>query len=509
MSSLADKSDGDARMTPSKMASKAALQRAQLQHEMQVLKEENARLVKNTHRLNKVIASFTAEFGVELLPASGDDDEGCTVVESTAGIESAAGVKAVAVGEGVEQIELLKTRVVTCKTCGNYEEFPNSTCLRNDAEEGGWTLCYSRPGCEWVCDRCITKKDYLYTVVDDDGEECHVYGEQCQVYEPYEMPLRVGDYWENDSKFKKGYYWAVKDGQMVIYSISNEDCHLFVKGESTPAVEQLLERNWPKYGGLRSLELRELDKDVLSRSLRANESSPDAELGQLGDEGKSSEWPSQTPMKKELEMLTALDCKHFKARGECFGDMLVVYSALAEIVPPNMGLHLPNLVSEPRQVFFIDFWCNIPLEEIRKCWFKKHKDGTDLTYLLRTLQPIAKFTGECEDKPPFYTEDDLKLANDDFDAPNIDDFDAPNIFPYKLCFLCKERKSCGAYTADKQWICDDHTCCTQCDRQVNCQREQIMLWDKDGVSEESLCEQCHEDMEEQLRKDGWTFDGDR
>jgi hypothetical protein len=449
MSSLADKSDGDARMTPSKMASKAALQLAQLQHEMQVLKEENARLLKNTHRLNKVIASFTAEFGVELLPASADDDEAGAVVGLTAGIESAAGVKAVAVGEGVEQIELL---------------------IQNAA----------------------------------DGEQCHHH-----VYEPYEMPLRVGDYWENDSKFKKGYYWAVKDGQMVIYSISNEDCHLFVKGESTPAVEQLLERNWPKYGGLQSLEMRELDKDVLSRSLRDDESGPDAELGQLGDEGKSSEWPSQTPMKKEVEMLTALDCKHFKARGECFGDMLVVYSALAEIVPPNMGLHLPNLVSEPRQVFFIDFWCNIPLEEIKKCWFKKHKDGTDLTYLLRTLQPIAKFTGECEDKPPFYTEDDLKLANDDFDAPNIDDFDAPNIFPYKLCFLCKERKSCGAYTADKQWICDDHTCCTQCDRQVNCQREQIMLWDKDGVSEEALCEQCHQDMEEQLRKDGWTFDGDR
>jgi len=137
------------------------------------------------------------------------------------------------------------------------------------------------------------------------------------------------------------------------------------------------------------------------------------------DNWRVDEWPSQTkarlkeeaPMKNEVAILTALGCKKYKARGECFGDMLVVYSALARIVPPNMGLHLPNLVSEPRQVFFIDFWCNVPLEKIRECWFKEHDEGTDLTYLLRTLQPYDKFTGECDDKPSFYTEDDLALAN--------------------------------------------------------------------------------------------------
>ena len=32
-----------------------------------------------------------------------------------------------------------------------------------------------------------------------------------------------------------------------------------------------------------------------------------------------------------------------------------------------------------------------------------------------------------------------------------------------------------------------------------------MLWNKD-LKEESICQQCHEDLEEELREDGWISD---
>lgn len=38
---------------------------------------------------------------------------------------------------------------------------------------------------------------------------------------------------------------------------------------------------------------------------------------------------------------------------------------------------------------------------------------------------------------------------------DVDEFDMPNTFPYKKCSCCSERKSCGAYNSDKQWLCED------------------------------------------------------
>ena len=55
------------------------------------------------------------------------------------------------------------------------------------------------------------------------------------------------------------------------------------------------------------------------------------------------------------------------------------------------------------------------------------------------------------------------LSVDDYDETvdgfkeDEDDYDAPNVFPYKKCFECSNRSSCGNYNTDKQWVCED--CC--------------------------------------------------
>ena len=44
---------------------------------------------------------------------------------------------------------------------------------------------------------------------------------------------------------------------------------------------------------------------------------------------------------------------------------------------------------------------------------------------------------------------------DDCDEEDVDDRDAPNVYPYKKCSDCGERKSCGSYSDDNEWFCED------------------------------------------------------
>mgnify|MGYP003647915343 CR=1 FL=1 len=43
---------------------------------------------------------------------------------------------------------------------------------------------------------------------------------------------------------------------------------------------------------------------------------------------------------------------------------------------------------------------------------------------------------------------------DDEDDDDVDDVESPNQFPYKKCAECSERKSCGSYNADQEWLCE-------------------------------------------------------
>jgi len=70
--------------------------------------------------------------------------------------------------------------------------------------------------------------------------------------------------------------------------------------------------------------------------------------------------------------------------------------------------------------------------------------------------PISVFFNKIQS--PRASEMPLRVAQPAYDfepEPDVDDYDAPNIFPYKKCSACGERCSCGNYTTDKQWLCED------------------------------------------------------
>ena len=47
--------------------------------------------------------------------------------------------------------------------------------------------------------------------------------------------------------------------------------------------------------------------------------------------------------------------------------------------------------------------------------------------------------------------DENKMTDEEW----VDQYDSPNVRPYKSCTQCSERKSCGSYDADCNWLCED------------------------------------------------------
>lgn len=58
---------------------------------------------------------------------------------------------------------------------------------------------------------------------------------------------------------------------------------------------------------------------------------------------------------------------------------------------------------------------------------------------------------------PLIKDDDDGWCCPECDAEEIDvdDYESPNIYPYKKCDECGERKSCGSYSGDRKWFCED------------------------------------------------------
>lgn len=47
--------------------------------------------------------------------------------------------------------------------------------------------------------------------------------------------------------------------------------------------------------------------------------------------------------------------------------------------------------------------------------------------------------------------DEKKMTDEEW----VDQYDSPNVHPYKSCTQCNERKSCGSYDADCNWLCEN------------------------------------------------------
>jgi hypothetical protein len=98
----------------------------------------------------------------------------------------------------------------------------------------------------------------------------------------------------------------------------------------------------------------------------------------------------------------------------------------------------------------------------------------------------------------------------------VDQYDSPNVRPYKSCTQCSERKSCGSYDADCNWLCED--CYAEWEEKhdwdnldfgtaeepqcglCGCSSDNGM-WGEDGdMTEDVICDECDK---------RWCFDSDR
>jgi hypothetical protein len=85
----------------------------------------------------------------------------------------------------------------------------------------------------------------------------------------------------------------------------------------------------------------------------------------------------------------------------------------------------------------------------------------------------------------------------------VDQRDSPNVFPYKKCYECDGRSSCGSYVED-DWICEDCTPeeqeevpphpymeelieCVKCEKEV---KRMDLRWNEGGGSYTDVCEKC-------------------
>ena len=94
------------------------------------------------------------------------------------------------------------------------------------------------------------------------------------------------------------------------------------------------------------------------------------------------------------------------------------------------------------------------------------------------------------------------------DGADVDDRDAPNTYPYKKCSLCGERSSCGQYKED-DWVCEgcDEGECDECGSGLTADTH-IFIYSKDGEEDVTVCQDCGEDMDCELREKGYTRDDD-
>ena len=94
------------------------------------------------------------------------------------------------------------------------------------------------------------------------------------------------------------------------------------------------------------------------------------------------------------------------------------------------------------------------------------------------------------------------------DGADVDDRDAPNTYPYKKCSLCGERSSCGQYKED-DWVCEgcDEGECDECGTGLTADTH-IFIYSKDGEEDVTVCQDCGEDMDCELREKGYTRDDD-
>jgi len=96
--------------------------------------------------------------------------------------------------------------------------------------------------------------------------------------------------------------------------------------------------------------------------------------------------------------------------------------------------------------------CELELEHMRKCCrCEKAKRGF---YCLERkdyyCEECIACVSPCLDRCCM----SCHTGDTDDEDDDVDDVESPNQFPYKRCLACSERKSCGSYNADQEWLCE-------------------------------------------------------
>lgn len=99
-----------------------------------------------------------------------------------------------------------------------------------------------------------------------------------------------------------------------------------------------------------------------------------------------------------LKKLEADGYTHYKARAECFGDVINAFHIIQEYNRHKDGSNIIRLISPTIKSSVMmdtdfDFWTATPIRTLQKLWNDK---GQDLHRIIQTIKPFDKYDGEVD-----------------------------------------------------------------------------------------------------------------
>ena len=86
---------------------------------------------------------------------------------------------------------------------------------------------------------------------------------------------------------------------------------------------------------------------------------------------------------------------HYKARAECFADVISAFHIINEYNYDNEGYKIiriisPTIKGSPMGDADFDFWTESPIRLLQKLW---NDEGQDLHRIIQTIKPFEKYDG--------------------------------------------------------------------------------------------------------------------
>ena len=91
-----------------------------------------------------------------------------------------------------------------------------------------------------------------------------------------------------------------------------------------------------------------------------------------------------------LKQMKATGYTHYKARAECFADIMDAFTIAAK---HHITLFSPTLIGTPMGDAYCDFWTNKPIRDLKVLW---DTEGRDLHRIIQTIKPIEEYDGKVD-----------------------------------------------------------------------------------------------------------------